>query len=204
MDALELLKTKYNLDYSQRQMPIILPTMGRWGGLIDLYIELGFTTGAEIGVANGMYSEALCKRMPGLHLYAVDAWRHYHEYRDTVSQTRMDQMYADTVQRTAGYNVTIIREFSVEASRLVPDGSLDFVFIDANHDFLHVTQDIAAWERKVRKGGIVSGHDWRRASGRDWQCHVKDVTLAWAYSHSIRPWFVAAHSKSPTWFWVKQ
>lgn len=184
--------------------PPFLLGISRWAGLPELFSELGYSVGAEIGVARGEYSERLCKRIPNLRLYCIDAWLHYKGYRDTVSQSRFDSMYAETIERMRPYGATIMRSFSTDAAQFFPDGSLDFVFIDAAHDFYHVTQDIYHWERKVRSGGIVSGHDFRRAHGRDWQCHVKDVVSAWAYSHGINPWFVCNGDKSPTWFWVKQ
>jgi predicted O-methyltransferase YrrM len=50
---------------------------------------------------------------------------------------------------------------SVEAAKLIPDGSLDFVFIDALHTYEAVLEDLAAWHPKVRRDGIVAGHDYR-------------------------------------------
>lgn len=86
--------------------------------------------------------------------------------------------------------------------------SAGFVYIDSNHEFQHVTNDIAEWSKKVRRGGIVSGHDFRRlksTSPRAAVCHVKDVVGAWTYAHGIRPWFVAGEmgKASPSWFWVR-
>lgn len=167
-----------------------------------LFNDLGYRTGAEIGVARGEFSEELCQAISGLQLLCVDAWSHYEGYRDTVSQARFDGMYAETIERLRPYPANVVKAFSTEAAALVKDGSLDFVFIDAAHDFYHVTQDIAFWSPKVRRGGIVAGHDWKRDKGRDWECHVKDVVLAWTYSHNIKPWFVLRKDKSPTWFWM--
>jgi predicted O-methyltransferase YrrM len=49
---------------------------------------------------------------------------------------------------------------SVAASRLYKDDSLDFAFIDADHSYAAVSRDIDAWLPKVRKGGIIAGHDY--------------------------------------------
>jgi predicted O-methyltransferase YrrM len=40
------------------------------------------------------------------------------------------------------------------------DDSLDFVFIDAGHDYDSVTKDITNWYPKIKNGGIIAGHDY--------------------------------------------
>ena len=64
--------------------------------------------------------------------------------------------------------VNPIRMTSLEASTLYPDGSLDFVFIDASHEYEDVLDDIKAWMPKVKPTGILAGHDY----------HQKDVKKA--------------------------
>ena len=54
----------------------------------------------------------------------------------------------------------VVRNFSLEASRLVPDSSLDFVYIDGRHDLAGVTEDLTAWWPKLCPGGLLGGHDW--------------------------------------------
>jgi predicted O-methyltransferase YrrM len=49
---------------------------------------------------------------------------------------------------------------SVAAATLFANGSLDFVFIDADHTCAAVQGDIAAWRPKIKCGGILAGHDW--------------------------------------------
>lgn len=56
--------------------------------------------------------------------------------------------------------VTIHRMKTVDAAALVPDGSLDFVFIDADHTYEGCKADILAWAPKVRNGGAITGHDY--------------------------------------------
>jgi hypothetical protein len=190
---------KYGIEVG-RKMPIAM-TITR-DDLPPLFAELGYKVGAEIGVERGVYSEQLCKA--GLRLYAIDAWTAYRGYREHVSQGKLDRFYEETKQRLNGYNCQLIRCFSIDALKLIPDGSLDFVYIDGNHEFQHTTNDIAGWSKKVRVGGIVSGHDFSRNKKKDYNCHVKDVVQAWAYSHDIHPWFITRGDKrSPSWFWVK-
>jgi Methyltransferase domain len=69
-------------------------------------------------------------------------------------------------------NVKTLAMQSAEASRLVPDATLDFVYIDAVHTFRHVCRDIDLWLPKVRAGGLIGGHDY---SAEDWPGVVKAV-----------------------------
>jgi hypothetical protein len=58
--------------------------------------------------------------------------------------------------------VTPIKLPSLEAVKLYDDRSLDFVFIDAAHDYDNVKKDIIAWKPKVKLGGILAGHDYNK------------------------------------------
>ncbi len=121
------------------------------------FARLGFTTGAEIGVCWGRYSEILCRTNPKLKLLAVDDWR----------RNRTHRSYAGTKRRLAKLNVTIDRRSSMDAVADVRNDSLDFVFIDADHKYTSVCEDIREWSKKVRRGGIVSGHDYYKTRGEN-------------------------------------
>lgn len=111
---------------------------------------LGFRFGAEIGVFTGYYSEVLCQAMPGLRLLCIDpwAWGKYQRHEE------------EALARLAPYDTVIMKTTSEAAAKEVEDSSLDFVYIDAAHDYEHVKQDIELWTPKVRIGGIVSGDDF--------------------------------------------
>jgi predicted O-methyltransferase YrrM len=73
-----------------------------------------------------------------------------------------DWLYANflkNIQPAASF-IRPIRQSSVEAAALYADNSLDFVFIDAAHDYENVKADIAAWYPKVKVGGTIAGHDY--------------------------------------------
>lgn len=52
------------------------------------------------------------------------------------------------------------------------DESLDFVYIDGNHSFQHVVNDLCEWEKKVKVGGIVAGHDYIKRIHNGYLMHV--------------------------------
>lgn len=116
--------------------------------------------GAEIGVAGGRYSKALCDVIPGLKLYCIDTWQRYRANPRGGKQEQHDRNWELAHERLKEYDVTFIKNFSMDAVRNFEDGSLDFVYIDAHHSFDFVMEDIINWGRKVRKGGIISGHDY--------------------------------------------
>lgn len=124
------------------------------------FASLGLKTGAEVGVFAGHYSEILCKTIPGLKLYCIDGWAAYEGYRDRQGEAFFREAYDQAIVRLAPYDTEIVRKFSMDAVRDFEDESLDFVYIDGNHGYEYVKQDIEAWSKKVRPGGIVAGDDY--------------------------------------------
>jgi predicted O-methyltransferase YrrM len=124
--------------------------------LARLFAELGYTKGAEIGVSAGAYSLCLCRSIPNLELFCVDPWK-VERYGNA---RKMEVYYQRCLARLPPYGAKLMRMTSVEAAKLIPDDSLDFVYIDALHDYDNVKMDIELWAPKVRMGGIVSGHDY--------------------------------------------
>jgi predicted O-methyltransferase YrrM len=114
-------------------------------------------------VFKGEFAETILMRWPG-RLILVDAWRHMADYLDSwnVDDRAAEQNLAETRQRLArfGDRAEIWRMESGEAAARVPDGSLDFVYIDANHSYEAVKRDLRLWYPKVRGDGLMSGHDY--------------------------------------------
>ena len=195
--------------------PVEIPNIGR-DGLAVLFHKLGFRTGAEIGVERGRYSETLCIGNPGLLLYCIDPWLAsvYPPGTPTISQSQeeFNQMYLETKVRLAPYNCDIIRMKSSFAIDSFQPDSLDFVYIDGNHEFIEVANDIVMWSQIVRPGGIIAGHDYAYFPQAK-RIHVKHVVHAYTRAYGINPWFIlgaeACHQpgviRDPyrSWMWVK-
>src|SRR3989344_7444589 len=164
INTLDYITQKYGLKIGH-QIIVDIPNMGR-DNLAELFSELKFKKGAEIGVDWGGYSEILCKANSNLHLYSIDPWKtsaYEPGGRDVMAfggQKTFDKTYKDAKKRLAPYNCTILRKFSMEALKDFKDNSLDFAYIDANHDFVNFTNDLHYWLKKIRPGGIMSCHDY--------------------------------------------
>lgn len=181
-----------------RKQPIDIPNIGR-DLMAQLFNELGFTKGAEVGVETGLYSEVLCKAIPNLELFSIDAWLAYGEYRDDIAQDKVDELYARAVKRLAPYNAKLIKGLSLDVVKTFEDESLDFVYIDANHTYEHVYADVTEWIKKVRRGGIIAGHDFIRKivkpGGKSQNNGIIDALIDYTKANKISPWFVLGRKK---------
>jgi len=193
--------------------PRDIPNVGR-DDLAQLFASLNFTRGVEVGTELGYYAETLCQANPQLDLHCVDPYFAYREYRDHKSQTKLDAMFEQAQARLAPYHVTFHRLMSTAAYVDFADGSLDFVYLDANHSLPYVIADIHAWLPKVKRSGIFAGHDYiRRNNGKRYQCHVVEAVYAYTQSYMIQPYFILGAKNDPighgreairSFFWVKE
>lgn len=117
--------------------------------LVKLVQQHGWTRGAELGVDKGILFGMLLRECPALNLIGVDT------FPKRERSHRAFDLFLDYPNRVQLYQAT-----TKEASREVQDGSLDFVFIDADHGYEAVREDIALWTPKVRSGGWLGGHDY--------------------------------------------
>jgi len=164
--------------------------------LIVLFAELGFKKGAEIGVCRGEFSAVMLKTIPDLELFCVDNWQPYSLIR---SENRQDLYHQQAVANLSRFpGAKILWMDSVEASRQIPDASLDFVYIDGAHDFDHVMADMLHWIPKVKHDGIIAGHDYPIEPG------VATAVNAYVKGCNITSWYVTREVKPPSWFWVNQ
>lgn len=132
-----------------------------------------FKLGAEVGVFRGELSQRLLSLWGG-KLYLIDGWRHIPGLVDVGNPDHnghLDNM-AQAFMRVYdfGDRACMIRDLSVNASKMFQDESLDFVYIDAGHDKKSVNEDLNAWYPKIKKGGMLIGDDYYDAL-----FHFKDV-----------------------------
>jgi hypothetical protein len=194
----------------KRLAPIEIPGVGR-DTLAEWFREWGFSCIAEIGVEQGKYAEVICKANPEVFYHGVDPWEQYPGYRMDWNKEMIVGFHQIVKDRLAPYkNAQLHKGFSADIAKDFEDGSLDAVYIDANHSFESVIEDIEVWTPKVRKGGVVSGHDYRRHRSN---CKVVEAVDWYVSEYKIKPWFLLGtkaqvsgqiRDTSRSWMWVRR
>lgn len=175
-----------------------MPLRGRKGTrktLAQLFNDLGYKNGAEVGVGRGRNSAVLCKTIPGLKLKCIDPWEAFYQ----ASQDIMDGIYENAHARLDRFGCELIRKRSLDAVKDFEDSSLDFVYIDGLHEFDNVMRDLINWIPKVREGGIVSGHDYMVSP----RCGVVRAVDVYTQVHNVPLWYITNPDPASSWFWVR-
>jgi len=119
----------------------------------------------EVGVAGGHFTKQILATWPTCSkLYAIDCWSAFEG--NHLSGTQQEQRFHQVTRDFSGYkNVTIIRQYSHVAAEAVPNWSIDFIYIDADHSHAAALRDLKSWFPKLKKRGIMAGHDYYNGCG---------------------------------------
>ncbi len=119
-----------------------------------------FTKAVEVGVRTGWFSKYILDNT-SMHVTAIDPWE------DNQELSNSTQVYKECQERLSVYGdrCTLLKAYSPQCSEEFANESLDFVYIDALHDYDSVKSDMEAWFPKIKQGGILAGHDY---SLQDW------------------------------------
>ncbi|TAH33058.1 MAG: class I SAM-dependent methyltransferase [Alphaproteobacteria bacterium] len=139
------------------------------------------SNGAEVGVWKGDFSEKILRFRDPQRLYLIDPWQFdegivtigaRHGLPPGINMEKVDDgagienIYHYVAKRFANQNnVQIMRHTSVDAAAKIQDASLDWAYIDGDHSYQAVAQDLRAWHPKIKSGGVLCGDDyyWRDA-----------------------------------------
>jgi len=126
------------------------------------------STGAEIGVFRGDFSERILRVAAPRQLFLVDPWKRSEEVASHIwgretAQEKLDSMHAAVRARFAARpEVRVERLTSLEFAARLPNQSLDWVYLDGDHREEAVFQDLEAFWPKLRPGGVLAGDDYHR------------------------------------------
>ena len=114
--------------------------------------------GAEIGVDKGDFSELILKKINPSLLYLIDPWSHMLNSEGT--QHGHSQNYELVKEKFKNEKVLkILKMSSREASSMISDGSLDWVYIDGDHSYQGCLYDLKTYSKKIKDNGFICGHD---------------------------------------------
>lgn len=123
----------------------------------------------EIGVYSGSGSKILADSFPESIIHCVDPWDRYTDKVDiSIGQGDSDKQYLELQEAEQIFNELIKhykniiknKTYSAEFSKQIDDNSVDFIYIDGNHELSSVKQDLEVWYPKIKNNGIIAGHDW--------------------------------------------
>ena len=140
---------------------------------------------AEIGVYRGEFAAELLRKCPRIETYyMVDPWRHLDDWNKPANQSdhQFHEFLEETKRRTefAARKRVILRGKTTEVIDKIPDDSLDFAYIDADHTLHGICIDLIRTWPKVRQGGWIGGDDFIPTM---WQHHPRfEPTLVFPFA----------------------
>jgi len=123
--------------------------------------------GIEIGVHDGWHALDLMENLPIDKLYLIDPYKSYEDYYESIGNPRKTQKalnermkVAQKILKKYGDRVKFIRKLSDDAVGDFEDESIDFIYIDGNHQYEFAKKDVENYYPKVKKGGVIGGDDY--------------------------------------------
>ena len=155
--------------------------------------------GVEIGVFKGENAEKILETLNIKKIFLVDPYIEYIDGNEELcSGAACSYSKKIAIKRLKNFsNIEWIFITSDKAVNNIPD-SLDFVYIDANHKFDYIMEDLIEWSRKVRFGGMISGHDFSYYIGQQ----VVEAVDVYSKVHGIKELFMT-DEQDPSFFWRK-
>ena len=142
----------------------------------DLLEKHGLKSGIEIGVKEGDFARTMLSNWKSCEKYhLVDLWAQQTNYKDVanVNNAVQEDFYqrAKTAVGEHKLKTQFHRMLSTEASKNFEKESIDFIYVDARHDYCGVKEDLEHYWPILKPGGIMAGHDYMENSevrNQDW------------------------------------
>jgi hypothetical protein len=120
---------------------------------------------AEIGVYRGRFAARMLGDCPAIEIYyMVDPWRNLEDWNKpaNTSDDEFERIFREAMERTGEHEAkrVVLRGTTTEVIDHLPDGSVDFAYIDGDHTLRGITIDLIRVFPKVRPGGWIGGDDF--------------------------------------------
>lgn len=141
---------------------------------------------AEVGVARGEFSAQILASSAPTCLYLIDAWTSAQaESYGNQAMAHVEQTFEREVSEGV---VKLERGLSSEKMEEFDDSALDWVYVDAAHDFDSVMADLEVCYRKVKHGGFICGHDYHRWGRNGQRFGVLEAVNRFCVDKDLRLW----------------
>ena len=174
LDKLEWLLDFLDIEKKNNQIEKPLLPIMRREILGDICEKFKFKVGIEIGVQYGLFSKEILKRWKSCEkYYLIDIWDSINDdtYNDSanVGIQKQAKIYQKCLENLGEFKnkISVIKMTSDNAVNLFDDFSIDFIYIDARHDYSSVHNDLKLYYPKLKKNGIFSGDDYIDADDQD-------------------------------------
>lgn len=121
----------------------------------SIFVEVG----AWKGKSAAYMAVEIANSNKQINFYVVDTWEGSIEHKENPELSKLYDIFLDNMKPVEQYYFPM-RMTSLEAAKQFDDNSVDFIFIDASHEYQDVVDDLKAWYPKLKTGGILAGHDY--------------------------------------------
>jgi len=115
-------------------------------------------TAAEIGVFFGENAFEINKNLKVKKLYLIDPYENYEDYKTDEICSKLKKARKNAHRINSARNIIWIENSSEDATKRINE-EIDFLYIDGNHEYNYVKKDLELYWPKIKKGGIMAGHD---------------------------------------------
>eukprot|EP00197_Chlamydomonas_leiostraca_P004665 CAMPEP_0202866250 /NCGR_PEP_ID=MMETSP1391-20130828/7284_1 /ASSEMBLY_ACC=CAM_ASM_000867 /TAXON_ID=1034604 /ORGANISM="Chlamydomonas leiostraca, Strain SAG 11-49" /LENGTH=268 /DNA_ID=CAMNT_0049546183 /DNA_START=279 /DNA_END=1082 /DNA_ORIENTATION=+ len=158
----------------------------------------GFHVGVELGVQRGLFAKQMLQTWPSCSkYYLVDIWHQQTNYNDLANVADQEQLriYNEAHQNLAEFRskTVFLKNYTRDALQFIP-GHVDFIYVDARHDYCGVMEDLTMYWPKLRPGGIMAGHDYNTAldvwPDQDWALCMNGTKIYSAVQGAVNDFMV--------------
>jgi len=137
---------------------------------------------AELGVANGDFTESILTNNQPKCLHLIDVW-HSKRYNDSLMHNVESKFSEQIINKT----IQIQRMFSQDAVSHFEDNYFDWIYIDTTHSYEQTKLELELYSLKLKKGGILAGHDYMMGNWVDgYRYGVMEAVHEFCLEHGYR------------------
>lgn len=166
-----------------------LSTLKSRDGLGQWLNDAGLTgIGVEVGVLSGGNAAQIMSQWSGQLLHLVDPWEKIDPTIYKEAQGWSPEVCYEECQKLAArypMRIKLHKMLSMDAALMFPNGSLDWVYIDANHSYDAVINDLMFWWPGIKAGGLLGLHDYRNDTSWPQHCEVKRAVDDWRGNNPV-------------------